>query len=196
MADEKPVSSALSASSGDVESGHHADGSIPAGYRLPRLTWILVLCGLFTGGLLFGLDTTIAADVQGSVFETFGQIEKLPWVGVGFPMGSVAVILLVGKLYGTFQIKWLILGSFLLFEIGSAVCGAAPTLDALIVGRVLAGVGGAGMYLGALNYVGVFTNERERPLYNAGIGLCWGIGAILGPVIGGAFAVNSHATWR
>ena len=36
----------------------------------------------------------------------------------------------------------------ILFEVGSAICGAAPTMDALIVGRVLAGIGGAGMYLG------------------------------------------------
>ena len=32
-------------------------------------------------------------------------------------------------------------------------------------------------------------------MYVAGAGLCWGVGAILGPVIGGAFA-KSSATWR
>ena len=63
-------------------------------------------------------------------------------------MGSVAVILLVGKLYGTFEIKWLIIASVTLFEIGSALCGASPNSNALIVGRVIAGVGGAGMYIG------------------------------------------------
>ena len=36
---------------------------------------------------------------------------------------------------------------------------------------------------------------KERPIYNAAIGLCWGTGAILGPVIGGGFA-ESKATWR
>jgi MFS family permease len=63
-------------------------------------------------------------------------------------MGSVAIILLVGKLYGIFEIKWLIIGSIIAFEVGSALCGAAPTADALIVGRVIAGMGGAGMYIG------------------------------------------------
>ena len=95
-----------------------------------------------------GLDTTIAADVQASVYEDLGEIQKLPWVGIGFPMGSVAVILLVGKLYGTFEIKWLIIASIVTFEAGSALCGAAPTSNALIVGRVIAGIGGAGMYIG------------------------------------------------
>lgn len=50
--------------------------------------------------------------------------------------------------YGLFNVKGLIMSSFFMFEIGSAVCGAAPTSNALIVGRVIAGVGGAGMYLG------------------------------------------------
>lgn len=40
------------------------------------------------------------------------------------------------------------IASIVLFEAGSALCGAAPTMNAIIVGRVLAGVGGAGMYLG------------------------------------------------
>jgi MFS family permease len=97
---------------------------------------------------LLGLDTTIAADVQGPILESLGEIEKLAWVGIGFPMGSVAAILLIGWCYALFEIKYLMIGSVLLFEIGSAVCGAAPTMNAMIVGRVIAGSGGAGMYLG------------------------------------------------
>jgi MFS family permease len=88
--------------------------------------------------------------VQASVYEDLGNIEKLPWIGIGFPLGSVAVILLIGKLYGTFEIKWVFIASVILFEAGSALCGGAPDLDALIVGRVIAGVGGAGMYLGSV----------------------------------------------
>lgn len=95
-----------------------------------------------------GLDTTIAADVQGPILESLGEIEKLAWVGIGFPMGSVAVILLIGRCYGLFELKSFIISSIILFEIGSAICGAAPTMNAIIIGRVIAGIGGAGMYLG------------------------------------------------
>jgi len=63
-------------------------------------------------------------------------------------MGSVAVILLIGKIYGIFEIKWLIIASIVIFEAGSALCGAAPSANALIIGRAIAGVGGAGMYIG------------------------------------------------
>jgi len=63
-------------------------------------------------------------------------------------MASVAVILLVGRAYALFNIKVLMLSSIAIFEIGSALCGAAPTSNSLVVGRVIAGIGGAGMYLG------------------------------------------------
>ena len=82
------------------------------------------------------------------MYQRFKEIDKLAWVGLGFPMASVAVILPLGRMYGMFNIKWLILTSIFLFELGSAICGAAPTSNALIVGRVIAGAGGSGMYLG------------------------------------------------
>lgn len=47
----------------------------------------------------------------------------------------------------------------------------------------------------ALSYISNFTSAKESTLYNALIGMCWGIGAILGPVVGGAFS-ESSATWR
>jgi len=95
-----------------------------------------------------GLDTTIAADVQASILASLGEIEKLAWVGIGFPMGSVATILLIGTFYGLFDIKYLLIAGVVLFETGSALCGASPNMNAMIIGRVIAGIGGAGMYLG------------------------------------------------
>jgi MFS family permease len=66
-------------------------------------------------------------------------------------MGSVSMILLIGTCYGLFEIKYLMLTSIVLFEAGSALCGAAPSMNAMIIGRVIAGIGGAGMYLGCVN---------------------------------------------
>ena len=175
-----------------------SDSEVPDSDNVRTVTgfkWLLVLISLYSTAFLYGLDTTIAADVQGAVIETFGHVEQLAWMGAGFPMGSVAVILLVGSLYTSFNMKWIYVGSVLLFEVGSAICGAAPNMQALIVGRVLAGAGGAGIYLGALNYVSSLTAREERGRFIAGIGFFWGIGAVLGPVIGGAFSVSA-ATWR
>lgn len=37
--------------------------------------------------------------------------------------------------------------SIMIFETGSAICGGAPNMDALIIGRMIAGIGGVGQYL-------------------------------------------------
>jgi len=51
------------------------------------------------------------------------------------------------------------------------------------------------MYLGALNFVGIFTTLRERTMYNAFMGVIWGLGTILGPVVGGVFT-DTAQNWR
>ncbi|KAL9110819.1 MAG: hypothetical protein Q9227_004619 [Pyrenula ochraceoflavens] len=54
---------------------------------------------------------------------------------------------------------------------------------------------GAGMYLGVIMLLSVFTTPTERPLYFAMVGSTFGLGTVLGPIVGGAFA-DSGASWR
>ncbi|KAK0767210.1 hypothetical protein N5P37_000944 [Trichoderma harzianum] len=157
--------------------------------------WILVCVSLYITCFLYGLDTTIAADVQGSVVEALGHIEQLAWIGAGFPLGSVAVIVPLTAAFTNFNLKWTFIVTVIIFEVGSVLCGAAPNMNAMIIGRVIAGMGGTGIYLGCLNYFSSLTTPKERGTYITLIGFCWGIGAVLGPVVGGAFSVSS-ATWR
>lgn len=49
---------------------------------------------------LYGLDTTIAADVQLAIVESLGGIKKLTRIGVGFPLELVATILPIGSRTG------------------------------------------------------------------------------------------------
>ncbi|KAH8645402.1 major facilitator superfamily domain-containing protein [Xylariales sp. PMI_506] len=163
--------------------------------KITGFRWLLLCAAIYATAFLYGLDTTIAADVQSAVIETFDDITQLAWLGAGFTLGSVAVILPYGALYSKFSLKYLYIAGIVLFELGSVLCGAAPSMNALIVGRVIAGTGGTGMYLGVLNHISAFTTREERGTYITGIGFVWGLGACLGPVIGGAFSVSS-ATWR
>ena len=55
--------------------------------------WVLVCASLYVGALIYGLDTTITADIQASIIERFNNIERLTWVGTGFPLGSVCAVL-------------------------------------------------------------------------------------------------------
>ncbi|KAH6651611.1 putative MFS transporter, partial [Truncatella angustata] len=160
------------------------------------LRWVLVCLAVYSSNFLYGLDNTIVADIQAPIVGTFGNVDKLGWLGIGFPLGSIGVILAVGKGYAIFDVKWLYIGSLTMFAAGSALCGAAPTMDALIVGRVWAGAGGAGMYLGNLNMIQLMTTPHERSIYMSCIVLVYGTGAILGPVLGGSLADSSSDGWR
>ncbi|KAI0198221.1 putative MFS transporter [Astrocystis sublimbata] len=160
------------------------------------LRWLLVCIAVFSCNLLYGLDNTIVADIQAPIISDLGNVNKLGWLGIGFPLGAFAVILPLGKAYAIFDNKWLYFGSLTMFAAGSALCGAAPVMDALIVGRVWAGAGGAGMYLGNINMLQRLTTPKERSIYMAAAILVYGVGVILGPVIGGALADTSSSGWR
>lgn len=98
-------------------------------------------------------------------------------------------------MFAQFDAKILYLINVFLFEAGSAICGAANTMNVLIFGRALAGFGGVGLYCGVMTLLSVTTTEHERPQYIALTGITWGLGTVLGPIIGGAFT-DSSAGWR
>ena len=84
---------------------------------------------------------------------------------LSFMIGGVSVVMPLGRLYGLFDAKWLYILSLVVFEASSALCGGSPNMNAMIVGRVFAGVGGIGMYIGAMTLISVNTSEKERPAY-------------------------------
>ncbi|KAK9234234.1 major facilitator superfamily domain-containing protein [Lipomyces kononenkoae] len=181
-----------------VATGEDKD-NIPGGAIRERTIhgwkWVATAASLYIGALIYGLDSTIVADIQPALIQQFNEFQSITWAGTGFPLGSFCSILPGASMYAIFDLKYMFIGSIILFEAASALCGAAPTMNAFIVGRVFAGVGGNGIFLGILNYFSLITADTERGRYISGMGLTWGIGAVLGPVIGGAFATSS-ATWR
>lgn len=77
---------------------------------------------------------------------------------------TCALQLVYGKLYKYYSIKWVFMIAILIFEIGSAICGAAPTSVALIVGRAIAGIGSAGIFSGAMTILAYATPMDKRPV--------------------------------
>ncbi|KAH9208866.1 major facilitator superfamily domain-containing protein [Leptodontidium sp. 2 PMI_412] len=157
--------------------------------------WALVVLSILSSTFLFALDNTIVADVQPVIVTHFNSVGKLTWLSVAFLIGAASTNLIWGKIYGQFNAKWTYILCVTLFEVGSAICGAAPSMDALIVGRAICGVGGSGMYVGVMALLAATTTMHERPIYVGGTGLTWGLGTVLGPIIGGAFT-DSPAGWR
>jgi MFS family permease len=157
--------------------------------------WAIVVLAILSSTFLFALDNTIVADVQPVIVTHFNDVGKLSWLSVSFLIGAAATNLVWGKVFGQFNAKWTYILCVLLFEAGSALCGGAPTINALIVGRAICGVGGSGMYVGVMTLLAATTTIHERPMYVGGTGLTWGLGTVLGPIIGGAFT-DSSAGWR
>lgn len=96
-----------------------------------------------------------------------------------------------------FPAKWIFLIAISIFEVGSTVCAAAPSSTALIIGRAVAGVGGAGIFSGSLIIVSHTVTLRKRPMITGLLGAMWGIASVAGPLLGGAFTgkVISFCMW-
>jgi MFS family permease len=63
-----------------------------------------------------------------------------------------------GKIYAVFPAKTVYLVAIGIFELGSLLCGIAPTSNALIIGRAMAGIGSAGIMSGVMRYVGTLLH--------------------------------------
>ncbi|KAI2617413.1 major facilitator superfamily transporter [Hypoxylon sp. NC1633] len=190
--EEKTVDSGrneLETSSG----GSLGEPAQPAQRAIRGFTWALVICSILSSMFIYALDGTITADLIPAIVNDFGSVSKLPWLSVGFMAGAFVAILPVGKIYGKYNAKWVYTTSIIIFLAASAVCGAAPNMNAIIVGRVLLGVSGSAVYCGILTLVAVNTLDHERPAYISLCGLVWGVGTVIGPVIGGAF---QKVNWR
>ncbi|KAL8752259.1 MAG: hypothetical protein Q9184_005792 [Pyrenodesmia sp. 2 TL-2023] len=68
-------------------------------------------------------------------------------------------------------------------------------MTALVIGRAVTGLTRAGMYLGVIILLSMFTTPKERPAYFAMLGVTLGWGTMRGPTVEGAFA-DSSAMWR
>ncbi|GFF55161.1 putative HC-toxin efflux carrier TOXA [Aspergillus udagawae] len=198
-ATEREVSEKATSTDVDPEAQRGED-SVPEDPKSPPREisgwkWFLVVLAIYSSQFLFALDNTIVANVQPVIVSDFKSVEKLPWISVAFLIGAAGTNLIWGKVFGQFNAKWTYILSVFVFEVGSAVCGAAPNMNALIIGRAICGVSGSGMYVGLMTLLAATTTIHERPMYVGGGGFIWGVGTVLGPIVGGAFT-DSSAGWR
>src|SRR5258708_18294725 len=70
-----------------------------------------------------------------------------------------------------FPSKHVMLFAVTAFEFGSGVCGAAPNMIALILGRAIAGFGGSGIIASCIIILSEMTTLKQRAIYMGFIGI-------------------------
>ncbi|MCJ1391059.1 hypothetical protein MMC18_003920 [Xylographa bjoerkii] len=172
------------------KAGHEHD-AYPEGIAL-----ISILAAVAVSFFLVFLDMAVMSTVTPAITTYFNALTDVGWYASAYQLTSAACTPMTGKIYSYFDIRWSFLVFFLIFEIGSALSGAATSSDMFIVGRAIAGIGSAGLFTGMMTIVANVLPLHKRPAILGAIMGLGQLGIAGGPLIGGAFTSNIHATWR
>ena len=138
-------------------------------------------------------DRTIIGTLIPTISSDFKSFGDVAWYEAGFLLPLCVLQLSFGRLYKYYSAKWTLITLVAIFEIGSIVCATAPSSDALIVGRAIAGIGGAGITSGAFLLISLLVPLKSRPKYTGALGSVFGIASIVSPIVGGYL---TSVTWR
>ncbi|HEY8486325.1 MAG TPA: MFS transporter, partial [Limnochordales bacterium] len=147
------------------------------------------------GTLMAPLDGSIVSIALPSITaELHAALTTVEWVAAGYLLVISSLLLMWGRLADMYGHRPVYLAGFAVFALGSALCGAAPTVGWLIAFRMVQAVG-AGMMMAtgpAIVADSFAPSERPRAL---GINtMVVALGLALGPALGGF--LTRHLGWR
>jgi EmrB/QacA subfamily drug resistance transporter len=159
--------------------------------RNPRLTALVVASALF----MQNVDSTVIATALPAMAASFGSdVLRLSLALTAYMLSLAVFIPASGWIADRFGPREVFRGAIVVFCLGSALSGLAPTLALLIAGRVVQGVGGALMVP-----VGRLVLLRTVPKSELVSAMAWLtvpalVGPIVGPPLGGL--IVTHVSWR
>jgi len=132
------------------------------------------------------LDSTvvnIALPAIGRDLEA--PLSGLQWIVTGYTLSLAGLILLGGALGDRYGRRRIFLIGVVWFAVASLLCAIAPTIGALVVARILQGIGGALLTPGSLSLIQAsFAPEDRARAVGAWSGLA-GVASAAGPFVGG-----------
>jgi EmrB/QacA subfamily drug resistance transporter len=153
-----------------------------------------VLPGLMLVMLLGALDQTAMAPALPAVAADLGRFDLMPAVITAYLAAATVAMPLHGKLGDRFGRKPVLMVAIVVFVLGAFLCATATSMPELIAWRIVQGVGGGGLMIGAQAVLGEVVSPRERGRYLGLLGAVYVVAAVGGPLLGG-LAVD-HLTWR
>ena len=145
--------------------------------------------------LLFAIDATIVSTAMPTIVAKLGGLELYSWVFSIYMLTSALTTPLFGKLSDLYSRRRLMLIGIGIFVAGSALCGAAQSMEALVLFRAIQGLGGGAIYALSFIIVGVLFPPEERAKMQGIISGIWGVASVLGPLAGGIIVEHWHWRW-
>ena len=161
--------------------------------RAEARIWILVATIL--GSSMAFIDSTVVNIALPAIQANFhATVVDVQWVVESYGLFLSALILVGGSLGDLFGRRLIFVIGIAIFAITSTACGAALSIQQLIIARSFQGVGAALLVPGSLAIISAAFDEKNR---GRAIGAWSGFTAIttaIGPVLGGLGLV--HGSWR
>jgi EmrB/QacA subfamily drug resistance transporter len=166
---------------------------VPLRLNTAKGKWVVAATVL--GSSMVFLDGTVVNVALPRIGSEFNAgISELQWVLNSYLLALAALILLGGSLGDRFGRKRIFVIGAAWFTAASALCGLAPTVEWLIAGRVLQGVGGALLAPGSLAILEAgFAREDRGRAIGIWSGLA-GVSTAIGPPLGG-YLIDA-VSWR
>jgi predicted MFS family arabinose efflux permease len=105
------------------------------------------LGSVYVGVFLGAVDSTVVATLAAPISTSFNSLSLLSWLASSYLIANAACQPISGRLTDIFSRRSGLVVSNVLFAIGNLMCGVAGSEWTMIAGRVVAGMGGGGMYL-------------------------------------------------
>lgn len=143
---------------------------------------------------LVAAEALAVATAMPVVARDLGGLELYGGVFSAFFLGSLIGIAVVGGLIDERGLLFPFVGGLVLFGIGLLICGLAPSMETIVVGRFIQGLGGGAVPPVAYVAIGRGLPDRLRPSMFAMLSAAWVLPGVVGPAIAGFVAETWH--WR